>query len=284
MNIICIIVTYNPQLSILYKSLNSLLKQTDGVIIVDNSDHYINFSSINGNVEIIRNGRNLGIAKAQNIGIDYALSQGADFVLFMDQDSLISDNFVKSLMRCYNQKSKEELIGAVGPMPFNRENNLVYYAANIDNSKKSIAKVDTLISSGSLVPKEILILVGGMDDSLFIDMVDLEWCWRATYKTNCSFYIDTQCLLSHSLGQMEVQFLRKRIPLHSPNRMFYRFRNYFLLLPRGYVPCMWKLRYPFSNLIRLFLCLCLFSNKKAYWSFALKGVKEGFCFLFKLKK
>jgi len=279
MNIICIVVTYNPQLSILCKSINNLLQQKVRVIIVDNSNIYTNYLSINSDITVIYNGCNLGIAKAQNIGIDYALSQGADFVLFMDQDSLAPNNLVDTLVRCYEQKSKESLVGGVGPLPYNRDNNKAYFTKN---NNEEIVEVNTLISSGSFVSREMLVEVGYMDDSLFIDMVDLEWCWRATYKTKCRFYINNKCLLSHSLGKREVIFLRKRIPLHSPMRMYYRFRNYFLLVNRKYVPLSWKFRYPVSNITRLLLCLCYFSEKRIYLKNSYKGFKDGLrCFFHK---
>lgn len=284
MKVYCVLITYNPDFSILLKSLSILQSQLDKIIIVDNSDCEVSFSCVkNENVIILKNGRNFGIAKAQNIGIDYCLNNDVDFILFMDQDSISSSNLIKCLMDDYVVLSRETLIGAIGTVPFNRLNHMIYETNSCRNMGR-IVQVKSLISSGSFVSTDILRQVGGMDETLFIDMVDSEWCWRAAHKLNCTFYLDTDCMLSHSLGKCEVNFLGKRIPLHSPNRMFYRFRNYFLLLPRGYVPFMWKLRYPFSNLIRLFLCLCVFSNKKSYLNFALKGAKEGLCFLLKLKK
>ncbi|RKU65860.1 glycosyltransferase family 2 protein [Parabacteroides sp. AF17-3] len=281
MLVYCVLVSYSPEIGIFTETICKLCTQTDKVIIVDNSTRGFNFLTTNfDNVVMIRNNQNLGIAKAQNIGIKYALSQGADFVLFMDQDSLAPDNLVESLMTCYEQKSKLELVGAVGPMPYNRENDKVYYTQNVNSSQDKIVKVGTLISSGSLIPKDILVQVGGMDESLFIDMVDLEWCWRAVYKTNCSFYIDTHCFLSHSLGKKEVQFGGKRIPLHSPMRMYYRFRNYFLLVNKKYIPFSWKFRFPVSNIIRLFLCLCYFPEKRSYLNNSYKGFKDGLRYLF----
>lgn len=274
----CVLVTYNPDFAILTKSLSILRPQLAEIIIVDNSDYNISFE-LDESIIVLKNGENLGIAKAQNIGVEYCLSHNADFILFMDQDSLAPDNLVESLMKCYEQKSKEGLVGAVGPLPYNRNNDKVYYINTVNKDKDSIVKVGTLISSGSLIPKDILTQVGGMDDLLFIDMVDLEWCWRAVHKMNCNFYIDIQCCLSHSLGEKEVRLWAKRIPLHSPMRMYYRFRNYFLLVNRTYVPLVWKFRYPVSNIIRLFLCLYYFPRKKTYLNNSYKGLKDGLHYL-----
>ena len=278
----CVLITYNPDFAVLIESLSILAPQLDEIIIVDNSDYNIPFE-LDESIVLLKNGKNLGIAKAQDIGVKYCLDHNADFILFMDQDSIASPNLIEHLIEDYSTLSLTSIIGAIGAMPYNRSNNVTYQTSTY-RKKSNILQVKSMISSGSFVSTDILRQVGGMDETLFIDMVDSEWCWRAAHKLNCTFYLDTNCMLSHSLGKCEVNFLGKRIPLHSPNRMFYRFRNYFLLLPRGYVPFMWKLRYPFSNLIRLFLCLCVFSNKKSYLNFALKGAKEGLCFLLKLKK
>lgn len=44
----------------------------------------------------------------------------------------------------------------------------------------------SIISSYSLVPLRNFLIVGNMDERLFIDFVDDDWCWRASaFLINC---------------------------------------------------------------------------------------------------
>lgn len=104
----------------------------------------------------------------------------------MDQDSISSSNLIKCLMDDYVVLSRETLIGAIGTVPFNRLNHMIYETNSCRNMGR-IVQVKSLISSGSFVSTDILRQVGGMDETLFIDMVDSEWCWRAAHKLNCTF-------------------------------------------------------------------------------------------------
>ena len=45
MKVYCVLITYNPDFSILLKSLSILQSQLDKIIIVDNSDCEVSFSS-----------------------------------------------------------------------------------------------------------------------------------------------------------------------------------------------------------------------------------------------
>ncbi len=82
-----------------------------------------------------------------------------------------------------------------------------------------------------------------MDESLFIDHVDTEWCLRAQ---SSGFRIFGVCdaVMTHSLGERrrDVWFLRERtVPFHQPFRYYYMFRNAVLLYRRKYIPVRWKL-------------------------------------------
>jgi len=67
-----IVVTYNPNITILEKCINSLANQLNKIIIVDNTpgkcEGLEKFKNL-PNVEIIYLNNNYGIAYAQNVGI-----------------------------------------------------------------------------------------------------------------------------------------------------------------------------------------------------------------------
>jgi rhamnosyltransferase len=101
-------------------------------------------------------------------------------------------------------------------------------------------RCDFLITSGCLIPLAVLDEVGGMDDALFIDNVDLDWCFRATAAGHALYGV-CAAGLGHRLGDA-----RKRIPglprgivVHAPQRLFYMMRNRVLLYRRAYTPRRW---------------------------------------------
>jgi rhamnosyltransferase len=78
-----------------------------------------------------------------------------------------------------------------------------------------------------------------MEDALFIDFVDLEWCIRARSKGYA--VLGAPALrLQHSLGGQPVVIFGRAYPSHSPLRHYYMFRNAIALVRRSYVPWSWK--------------------------------------------
>jgi rhamnosyltransferase len=90
--------------------------------------------------------------------------------------------------------------------------------------------IDYLITSGSVVNLTLFDEIGGFDEALFIDEVDLEYCYRAKTK-GYKIIKFTHIFLQHSLGK--ISYFRslksgKLTPrtLHSPLRVYYMLRNY----------------------------------------------------------
>ncbi len=173
-----ILVAYNPDLEELTQAVNRLKKQTDIVIVCNNSDYDVKFED--EKVKVFNFGENLGIAKAQSIGMKWAFENEADFVLQMDQDSIPSDDLVEKLLECYTKlQDKGYKVGLVGPQDYDKDTKELNKARLkkghfIDNT--NYVSLEQTLSSGSLVPKYVYEVVGGMDDDLFIDAVDSEYC------------------------------------------------------------------------------------------------------------
>jgi rhamnosyltransferase len=101
--------------------------------------------------------------------------------------------------------------------------------------------VGFLIASGSLIPTESLETLGGMEERLFIDYVDLEWCFRAS-AAGFGLYGAPAAELRHRQGDAVVR-LRwlggRTVVCHSPLRLYYTIRNRLALYCRSYVPKRW---------------------------------------------
>ncbi|MFP3686179.1 hypothetical protein SB847_20980, partial [Bacillus sp. SIMBA_026] len=81
--------------------------------------------------------------------------------------------------------------------------------------------------------------IGPMDDALFIDFVDLEWCVRAR-KHGYAVLGAPALRLAHSLGGEPVRVFGRAYPGHGAVRHYYQFRNAIALMKRGYMPWSWK--------------------------------------------
>lgn len=250
MSVVAIVVTYEPALDILANLLDMLVPQVSSVVVVDNGSHadldVWNNKRETKTVELLQLGENLGIAAAQNIGIQWARIRGAEFVLLMDQDSIPSHNMVVKLMSVISEQS---LTAVAGPRYMDdRQNNpppfILVRGLSLNRcactTEKSVVLVDYLIASGCLIPMSVLDKVGCMREDLFIDYVDIEWGLRASHYGFQSYGVCT-AHMQHSLGDHPIKFLGKNIPLHSPLRHYYHFRNAVLLYKEPWVPLNWKL-------------------------------------------
>lgn len=282
--IVAIVVTYQPSLDILANLLDLLAPQISSVVVVDNGSH-ADLAAWNNErdthtVELLQLGENLGIAAAQNIGIQWARDREAEFVLLMDQDSIPSPNMVEKLMSVI---SKQSLPAAAGPRymddrqnnppPFIRVRGLSLNRCAC-TTEKSVVLVDYLIASGCLIPMSILDKVGVMREDLFIDYVDIEWGLRASHY-NFQSYGVCAAHMQHSLGDHPIKFMGKSIPLHSPLRHYYHFRNAVLLYKEPWVPLNWKLVDGWRLCLK-YVFYSIFANPRiAHWHMMTLGVWHG---------
>lgn len=275
-----IIILYNPDFKILYKSIQRLLLQVDTLYIIDNTpdvDNYKLFTEYS-KVKYIALKENIGIAAAQNVGLNLCLKDRTDFVFFLDQDSIVDQNMVDRLILKLNWCiSKNINIGAIGPRAYNRESNKSY-KGSIKKGKdigNNLTEVTEIINSASLIPISSFEKVGLMDASLFIDGVDHEWCWRGSYKQRFRYFIDEDSILSHKLGEGDRRFLFKKVAIPTPFRTYFQYRNYLYLIRRGYVPMYWKLSNGLKYLIKLFYYPLFISPRDQYLKNIIRGIKDG---------
>ncbi|HFR6094685.1 TPA: rhamnosyltransferase, partial [Shigella flexneri] len=109
-------------------------------------------------------------------------------------------------------------------------------------------KSSVTISSGTMVSKEVFEIVGMMDEELFIDYVDTEWCLRCL-NYGILVHIIPDIEMVHAIGDKSVKICGINIPIHSPVRRYYRVRNAFLLLRKNHVPLLLSIREVVFSLI-----------------------------------
>jgi len=282
--ITAVVVTYQPELEVLNRLIDALSPQVTSVVVVDNgsrSDLAAWNSERNTRaVELLQLGENLGIAAAQNAGIQLARDRRVGFVLLMDQDSVPAPDMVEKLLSALSEHLSPAAAGPRymdarqhNPPPFIRVHGLRLERC-VCSTEESVVPVDYLIASGCLIPMSVLDKVGGMRDELFIDYVDIEWGLRARHHGFQS-YGCCSAHMQHSLGDHPISFFGKNIPVHSPLRHYYHFRNAVLLYKEPWVPLNWKLVDGWRLCLKYVFYSLFAKPRMAHWRMMTLGLWHG---------
>lgn len=296
--VIAVTVTYYPEEATFSALLQRLLAQVSLVIVVDNTpsdENLLLLSLIAGQVgfercRLVRLKENTGIARAINIGLRDALADGADFVLLSDQDSLPAKDMVENLCQAYDELIAQGInVGAVGPTFTDQYTSLTYpfqaklpgkffYGHKAPTVEDQHVEALTLITSGTLIPVEVIRKVGEMREDFFIDHVDIEWCHRAR-SIGYNLFGTGAARMYQRMGEASLCFwyLGWRYGSeYSPTRIYYRVRNFVALWKIDFIDLRWKVRSTLY-LIGIVYAHIFFAKKQnsKYFLFAIKGVWHG---------
>ncbi|HGL4256617.1 glycosyltransferase family 2 protein [Burkholderia dolosa] len=254
-------------------------------VVVDNTEQRQLPSALglDSGVHYIANGSNLGIATALNQGIDFVRAIGCDCALLFDQDSQPAEHlFVELPAALSRQLEMGRKVAVVGPAyedarlggvaPFVRFS--FPSLERVPAVGDQLLAVDFLITSGSCINLRAWDDVGPMDESLFIDFVDVEWCVRAR-RAGFAVLGVPSLRLSHELGGEPVKVLGRCYPSHSAMRHYYLFRNAVALSKRGYMPWSWKGNELLKMPARLVIYGLWLKPRREHLRMALLGVWHG---------
>lgn len=290
-NKVCaIIVLYNPDVLLLKKQLLSLIGQVDDVIYIDNSSK--NITSINAFIEEIRksdfepfviwNSENRGLGYAQNQGICKAREMGDSHVLILDHDSVLQSSFVTNLIETEDLLKKNGYnIGAIGPMYYNAKTGEIYpitkyigpFIKRIKPSENPV-EASFLISSGCFISLKVIDEVGGMNEDLFVDYIDVEWSFRAQ-SYGYKMFVAPKAKMDHQIGDRRTSVLGRTISVHTPLRRYYLSRNSVYMLRNKNISLWYKLRELVFNTLRLIIFFFLSNDRFAYLKFSFVGFFDG---------
>ena len=229
MKLVGVIIAFQPNINKLQKNIETLVSDVDKLLIYKNSEFYIDDLIINKyqeKIEFIGDSKNIGIASALNEGVIWARRNSFTHILTLDQDSFFEQSHLNKFK--YLIKSS-------------RLSNIGIFCPNIDNrgsvlldSKNKYEYVADSITSGSIFPLATFDLCGLFEDSLFIDAVDYEFCYRIFSTKNLQTIIFPEIILKHEVGNnTKIIF-----GLHTDN--YSAFRTYFII--KNHI-IIWK-RYP----------------------------------------
>lgn len=280
----CVLITYNPDSEVLLSCIDSVVANGARCVIVDNASSNVeNFKDrFSEKAELIVLDDNLGIAAAQNVGISYCIEHfESDFILLSDQDSIFPLGYVDQMVTFYTELHSND-IAAVAPTFFDRTRSEKQPIVQLSPFSRKVVPTSGknfashVISSGMLIPTQSFNTVGVKNEALFIDWVDMEWCWRANFKYNLKVYVNGDVEMDHKLGDSYKSVFGKKVVLRSSFRHYFMIRNaIYLALRASYLPVPLRL----ELFVKSFVWACLFpllsSKKINEIATVVKAIKDG---------
>lgn len=208
-----IIVTYNTDKKLLSQNLDSLKKQLNNkfeIIIIDNSDKTDIKSIVSSySLKYIKLNKNYGLCVARNIGIKFAIG---NIVIFLDDDAIPTQNFVKEHIRAHKECN---IIGLRGKaLPRTKNNIYNYFAYHYNYGDKSIPCYINLEGNSSFEKKELL-EIGGFNPKLKgaggYEGLELTYRIINKYKNKNLLIYYPQAVIYHDYSNTLKKFLIKRL-------------------------------------------------------------------------
>lgn len=247
-----VIVTYNNSDNI-EKLLDSLLTQSkpiEEIIVVDNASSDGTPQMVKKRfpkVTLLANASNTGVGGGYAQGMEYAYQKGYEWIWLLDGDSLPQTSALEELAKAFTSlRSLHPKIGILASSPVNPLTGIRWdgflwrdrfkrFLKEIPYSNKP-SSVDSVISSGSLVNREVIKDVGLPRVDFFMDFVDNEYNFRVRKKGYEIIYVPNS-VIYHDIGtprppqpriaRVITCFIKKNDPgsIHPPWRYYYMMRN-----------------------------------------------------------
>ncbi len=281
--ICCVVVTFNPDNAELQRVIEGILCWAQKVILVDNTPRKnIDIGILkNYPLDIIQVGENIGIGAAQNIGILQAINLGFEWIVLSDQDTFYPENYGARMRKALeihknacaifptfidSHRLNKDSIKATVPTWYGWKK--VYPPAGIFDLYEGAA-------SGMMLKSSCIKNIGLMNENLFMDWVDFEWCWRAR-AAGFRVLGTSEVKVIHSLGIGIISFGKKIINIRPPSRHYYIVRNciYLAINSNSLTPLV-RCRLLFKSLTLFFGYSLLLSPRLENLGAVFKGLRDG---------
>jgi hypothetical protein len=218
------------------------------IIIVDNG-------SIDGSAEfvkkefpkvfLIENKKNLGFAAACNQGIKRAIVDGADYILLLNNDTVVSPDFLEKMIAAGESDKKIGIIGA--KIYYFDQLRKIWFAGGDfvwwrvsgkhrfwqKQEKQELTGAmpsDFITGCAMLIKKQVFEDIGYFYEPFFLSVEDLDFCWRAK-KNKWKIVVDLNACLWHKVSSSrDGEFSFSNGYYGTRNRLIFAFRrskNYF---------------------------------------------------------
>jgi len=160
-------------------------------------------------IHLIATNSNLGFGAGNNVGIRFAIQNGCDYILLLNNDTIVTDNFLNRLVEIAGQEFN---LGAVGPKLIAEDGRIQldsvarfptlidqFYLWSflypigrylfrqklfipkylmLDFDRESQKSVDMICGACMLLPSKTLNQIGLFDENFFLFAEDMDLCYR----------------------------------------------------------------------------------------------------------
>ncbi len=211
-----IIVNYNGYEDTLMcvRSLQNINYNNYRIIIVDNGSNDAktlrNDVFLNEAAKIIYAEENNGFSAGNNIGISYAQKHNADYVLLLNNDTVVSRDFLDALIKCAEHNTDAGIV--TGRIYYYSKPDQLWYSGGEYNrmngftnqilfDENILEEQEITFASGCLmlISGNCMNTVGELDDKFFLYSEDTDYCCRVV---NEGFKIiwTPQCRIFHKVS------------------------------------------------------------------------------------
>lgn len=255
MKIAAVIILYKPQdsLEFINKNLLTYSEYFNKIYLIDNSPEITSSFVHLEKIFYFHNKNKGGIAGAQNIGCSKALEDGFEWCMTLDQDSYFLPETLEKYFKLWIENISPENVSfniRIKPprkirLPLNK---LIRYKilspikrkllnikdlppAGSDVEELPVSYPKKVIASGNIINLKVWKEVGKFDEVLFIDEVDNDFCFRLIRKGYRILRFNNLKMI-HQIGDYQFQLIRKKYSYHSSFRLYYIFRNHYVIMKR----------------------------------------------------
>lgn len=288
LKVYAVVISFNPDIHLLNDEYLSISNQVDGIFYVDNNSRnkadIEQWSKDKTKAFYIWLDTNEGIGVAQNIGIKKALEQGATHVVIFDQDSVVANDFVASLLQTEQEALNDGYhVGLTGPIYYSSDDNYPYPVLDVSDGRVKRIPLDSfdkylatshIIASGELIRTEVFQKAGLMREDLFIGYIDFEYCFRAK-KFGYDTIVSKKAIMRHKMGDRQIEVFGRKIGIYSPFRRYFDCRNTLLIQKDNIFPKVLR-RYYLKLLIgKILVSLVCGPHRIRQFKYCWRGLLDG---------
>lgn len=179
------------------------------ILVVDNASTDYSVSQIKKQFKemiVIQNQANLGFAAGNNIGIRYALNQGADYILLLNNDTVVSKDFLAKMIQL---AEKQTNIGIVVPKILYHQSNKLWEGwekkidylrgrVTVTTKEKINQPKETIHATGCamLIKRKVLEKIGLLPEDYFMYFEDIDFSLK-TKKAGFKIFYQPKVVIWH---------------------------------------------------------------------------------------
>lgn len=195
-------------------------------------------------ITLIQNDSNLGFTGGNNAGISYALEHGFDYVLMLNNDTVVSPDFLDNLIA---DAKKHPQVGIIQPLILLMEDQSKIWSAggkmkewqgaaktigdrmSLEGFELENSELEWVTGCCMLIPSPVIRKVGSLQNSFFAYFEDVDWSLRMR-ATGYKLYLSPKSIIYHE-GNASSKKQSKEGTL-SPIVFYLHSRNQLFLLRR----------------------------------------------------